>query len=88
MSVLLPLQDGPLETLVLEMLYNSHSMTLVWFVLTDLGSGQWETETLPDWTHQYSAWGGGQQSKPLPVLLWRGQASQVLGSGVQQGQPL
>uniref|UniRef100_A0A8C9XIT4 Pleiotropic regulator 1 n=1 Tax=Sander lucioperca TaxID=283035 RepID=A0A8C9XIT4_SANLU len=36
----------------------------------------------------YSAWGGGQQPKPLPVLLWRGQASQVLGSGVQQGQTL
>ncbi len=60
-------------------------MTKRLFVLTDLGPGQWETETLPDWTHQYRAWCGGQQSQPLSVLLWRRQASQVLGSGVQQG---
>lgn len=55
-------------------------------VLTDLGPGQWETETLPDWTHQHGAGCGGEQSKPLPVLLRRGQAGQVLGSGVQQGK--
>lgn len=55
-------------------------------VLTDLGPGQRETETLPDWTHQHGAWCGRQQSEPLPVLLRRGQAGQVLGSGVQQGK--
>lgn len=60
-------------------------MSLLSF-LTDLGPGQWETKTLPDWTHQHCARCGGQQSKPLPVLLRRGQAGQVLGSGVQQGK--
>lgn len=55
------------------------------FVLTDLGSGQWEAETVSYWTHQYSAWCGSQHSQPLSLLLWRRQASQVLGSGVQQG---
>lgn len=29
-------------------------------VLADLGPGQWETETLPDWAHQHGARGGSQ----------------------------
>lgn len=53
--------------------------------MTDLGPGQWKTETLSDWTHQHSAWGGGQQPQSLPFLLRGGQAGQMLGSGVQQG---
>lgn len=52
---------------------------------TDLGPVQWEAETLPDGTHQHCARRGRQHSQPLPLLMWRRQAGQVLGSGVQQG---
>lgn len=75
-----------LEKLHVEKSWNVHNMTGIPFVLTDLGPGQWKTETVPDWAHQHRAWRGDQQSQPLPVLLWRRQASQVLGSGVQQGK--
>lgn len=52
---------------------------------TDLGPVQWEAEAVPHGTHQHRARRGRQHSQPVPVLMWRRQASQVLGSGVQQG---
>lgn len=57
-------------------------------LLTDLGPGQWEAKALPDGTHQHGARRGREHPEPLPVLLRRGQAGQVLGSGVQQGTVL
>lgn len=60
----------------------------LFLLLTDLGPGQWEAKALPDGTHQHGARRGREHPEPLPVLLRRGQAGQVLGSGVQQGTVL
>lgn len=86
-SLMSPL-GGSLETPFLEIFYNHPSKTGMLFVVTDLGPGQWEAKTLSDRTHQHSPWCGSQQPQPLPVLLWWRQASQMLGSGVQQGMLL
>ena len=56
-----------------------------WWFFPDLGPCQWEAEAVSDGTHQHCARRGGQLPQPLPILVWRGQAGQVLGSGVQQG---
>ena len=56
-----------------------------WCFFPDLGPGQWEAEAFSDGPHQHGARRGGQLPQPLPVLLRRGQAGQVLGPGVQQG---
>ncbi len=51
-----------------------------------VGFGLWASEADSDWSYQCSAWAGGEPSTTLPLLLWGGQAGQVLGPGSQQGK--
>ncbi len=51
-----------------------------------MGPSQWPTEVNPHRSHQCCQSTDGQPSTTLPVFCWRGQASQVLGPGVQQGK--
>ncbi|GMS79309.1 hypothetical protein PENTCL1PPCAC_1484 [Pristionchus entomophagus] len=53
----------------------------------DLGSGDGQIEALAHWSHLGSARSQDLRPPPLPLLGWRRQIAQVLGSRVQQGNP-
>lgn len=58
--------------MVEQIKYNQEYVLNLFVFPSDLGPGQWKTETLSDGTHQHSSWSGGEQPQSVPFLLWRG----------------